>query len=745
MATAQNSPDRPDDEVDLHKLFGPLVDNRWLIISITALFMVVSVAYAILGTPVYRANAIVQVEQKVPELPGLSAITQTLGASGSEATTEIALITSRSVIGRAVDQLGFDIEVRAKVFPMIGGFMARHYVPKVQHAVAPARFGLARYNWGGAVLEIFELKVSDELAGKRLTLTAGEQSSFFLSDENGTVLVRGKTGLPASGNGVTLEVATLSANPGTQFTVIDHDHLATISELQEDVKAVERGKDSGIIDLTYNNADPALAVRLLDQVSKFYVRQNVDRNSAEAANSLAFVKEQLPKIRLDLEQATDALNAYQRQAHSVDITMQTKGLLDQEVAIETSLQTLRMQQAELARRYTTKHPAYKALMEQIGQTEARKADMEKQAGMLPDTQQELLRLTRDVKVSNETYTSLLNQGQQLDIARAGTVGNARIIDPAAVDRSKPVAPKKVAIALGGTLLGAFLAIAVVLVRQMLNRGVEDPAAIEQLGLPVYASIPLSLHQSQLNTGRGRRKQRTGSTSERPPAPARQAPLLAIDDPLDLAIEAIRSLRTSLHFAMLEAKNNVLMISGASPSAGKTFISSNLAVVIAQTGQRVLLVDGDMRRGTLHHIMGGAATPGLSDVLSENATLADALLDTPVKGLKFISRGNPPPNPSELLMHANFTAFIKVVSHQFDLVIVDTPPILAVTDAAIIGGHAGTSLLVARFGVNQPRILALAKKRFELNRVELKGAIFNAVQRKSAGFYDYEYYQYRNAT
>lgn len=736
MATAQSSTVKQDEEIDLAKLLGQLVDHKWLIISITTLFMIISVAYAISATPIYRANAIVQVEQKVPELPGLSAISQTLGASSSEATTEIALISSRSVIGKAVDKLGFDVDARPRYFPVIGRYIARHFAPKAQGAVAPALFGLSSYNWGGATLDIFQLKVPAELQGKKLTLTVGEQSSFELKDDENRRLLNGRVGELASGHGVTLQVKTLAANPGTQFDVIDKDQLSTIISLQQAVNASEQGKDSGIIVLTYENANPALAVELLDQVSQFYVRQNVDRNSAEAANSLAFVKEQLPKVRLDLEKATNALNAYQTKARSVDITMQTKGILDQEVAVETSLQQLRMQQADLARRYTPQHPAYKALMEQVGQLQGQKAAMEKQVGKLPDTQQELLRLTRDVQVSNQTYTGLLNQAQQLDLARAGTVGNVRIIDTAAVDKFNPVAPKKAVIVLGGTFLGAFLAITLIFVRQMLNRGIEDPADIEHLGLPVYASVPLSQHQSELNPVRGKGRQRT------PAAHDQAARLLAIDDPADLAIEAIRSLRTSLHFAMLEAKNNVLMISGASPNAGKTFISTNLAAVLAQAGQRVLLVDGDMRRGTLHHVMGGAPTPGLSDVLSGKVAFGAVLRQTALETLKFISRGHAPPNPSELLMHANFTAFIQLASSQYDLVIVDTPPILAVTDAAIIGSHAGISLLVARFGMNQPRELALAKQRFEQNRVELKGAIFNAVQRRSVGYYAYGYYDYK---
>ena len=225
----------------------------------------------------------------------------------------------------------------------------------------------------------------------------------------------------------------------------------------------------------------------------------------------------------------------------------------------------------------------------------------------------------------------------------------------------------------------------------------------------------------------------------------QLHLLAERDPADLAIEAVRSLRTSLHFAMLEARNKVLMISGASPEAGKTFVATNLAAVIAQAGQRVLLLDADMRKGTLHKVMGSIAHPGLSELLSGQASFDDALHQTALDNLHFIGRGHVPPNPSELLMHARFTALLEDLSKRYDLVIVDTPPILAVTDAAIVGHQAGTSLLVARFGMNQAKEIELAAKRLTQNRVELKGAIFNAVQKRAAGYYTYGYYDYRPAT
>jgi len=732
MATTQDATSQ-DDEIDLGALLGTLLDHKWLIIIVTGLFLAGSVAYALLATPIYQANALVQVEQKVPDLPGLSAISQTLGASSSEATTEIALITSRTVIGRAVDDLDLNVVVTPHRFPFFGGFIARHYAPATPDAVASPWFGLGRDDWGGSELDVFQLDVPDALLGKTLTLIAGEHGTYRLLDDDGNVLLNGQAGQMAKGHGVTLQVKTLAANPGMRFEVVRNGELATVSKLQQELNASEQGKDSGIIELTYEDADPQLATRLLDQVSMAYVRQNVERNSAEAANSLQFVKQQLPLVREKLEKATAALNAYQVQAHSVDITMQTKGLLDQVVAVETSIQQLQMQQADMERRFTPDHPAYKALLQQLSQLQAQKAAMEKQIGSLPDTQQQLLRLTRDVQVSNDTYTGLLNQAQQLEIARAGTVGNVRIVDKAAVDVTHPVKPKKAVTVLGGTFLGGFLAVAFIFLRQMLNRGVEDPAAIEQLGLPVYASIPESEQEHVIST-RGRHGRSDGKQH-----------MLAMSAPADLAVEALRSLRTSLHFARLESKNNVLMISGSSPEAGKTFVAGNLAAVMAQGGQRVLLIDGDLRKGTMHRIIGGIGDGGLSELIAGQIPVSAATRQVSgMDKLYFIARGKVPPNPSELLMNAKFTQLLEKLSPLYDLIIIDTPPILAVTDASIIGHHAGTSLLVVRFGLNQAREIALAKKRFEQNGVEIKGAIFNAVERRSAGYYSYGYYDYKAA-
>jgi tyrosine-protein kinase Etk/Wzc len=722
------------DEIDLRELLGTLVDHRWLILGITGAFFVISVAYALLATPIYRAGAMVQVESKLPALPGLTDLTQTLGMGGSsEATTEIALIMSRSVLGDATDELKLDIQVAPYRFPLIGGFLARRNENGDPDTVAAPWLGLKSYGWGGEKLDIFQLEVPRPLEEKDLTLIAGNGGEYQLFDPDGQLLVKGRVGQPASGNGAKIQVAELKANPGTRFHVTRQRRMDVIAQLQQDVSASESGKDSGILALTYDNADPVLAQQTLQHVAQAYVRQNVERNSAEATAQLAWVKEQLPNVRRQVDAAQEALSKYQTSANSVDLSLQTKGLLDQAVAVETSIQQLRMQQAEMDRKFTRDHPAYQALMKQIGELEGRKAAFQDQVKQLPSAQQEILKLTRDLQVSNEMYTALLSQAQQLDVARAGTVGNVRIVDPAAVDDTQPVKPKKALIVIVGTLLGGFLSVGLVLLRQMLRRGVENPDQIEALGLPVYASIPASPVQASFNV-RGRNSAAEAGTVK----------LLALRDPADLAVESIRSLRTSLHFAQLEATNNVFLISGASPNAGKTFVSTNLGAVIAQAGQRVLMIDADMRKGTLHKVFGASPKPGLSDILVGDVQAEQAVHTLPgLDKLQFITRGNIPPNPSELLMHPRFAQLLEWGSRHYDMVIVDTPPILAVTDAAVIARLAGTCLMVARFGLNQARELELAKKRFEQNGVRIKGAIFNAVERRATGYYSYGYYEYKS--
>ncbi|HEY0505386.1 MAG TPA: polysaccharide biosynthesis tyrosine autokinase, partial [Lysobacter sp.] len=723
-----------DDDLDIPTLVSTLTDNKWPILIGPLVFFAVSVAYVLLATPKYEANAVVQVESRPPTVPGLNQPNTAPAPPvvDAPAATETQLLTSRRVLGEAIERLDLDTIARPVRVPVIGDMVARAQMRLSPGQVASPWFGLSSYGWGGEQIGIDRFELPQQLIGISLQLIAGERGRFSLLDPDGNTLLEGRVGQPASnGRGLTLQLNRLAANPGTRFELKRLNSMAIMQQLKTDITVTEQGRMSGIISLTYAHEDPLRAKQVLDQITQAYVRQNVARNSAEAAKRLQFVTEQLPKVRRELADAQARLNDFQSRTRTMDVGVSNKALLDQTVALDQSIQQLQVQRADIASRYTPEHPVYQSLMRQIGQFESKKNQIMGQIGNLPDTQQGLFRLNRDVEVINQTYANLLDQAQQLNIAAASAVGNARVIDPADVNMDSPSWPKPMLVIAGATLLGGMLMVAFVLTRQMFRRGVEDPVDIELLGLPVYASIPFSAKGKQIASQPGQNR-RDG----------RQR-LLAFRSPSDLAMEALRTLRTSLHFSQHEMKNNMLMIAAPSPGVGKTFVCANLAVTIAQAGQRVLLVDADMRRGTLHLALGTRVENGLSELLAGKIDAATAVRTVPgTDNLSLISRGAVPTNPSELLMNPRFPRLLDDLAAQYDIVVIDTPPVLAVTDAAVIGHHVGTCLMVVRWGLNQQREIALAKQRLEQNGVEVRGAIFNAVQKRGQGQYAYTYYDYQ---
>ncbi|PLY38648.1 tyrosine-protein kinase Wzc [Pectobacterium carotovorum] len=700
------------DEIDLGRLLGTLLDNRWLIIGVTAVFTVLGIMYAMLATPVYKADALIQVEQNSGNSL-LNDISSMLPDAKPQSAAEIELIKSRMVIGKTVNDLALDISIQQKYFPLVGKGIAR------LAGSEPGKIAVSRLDvpasWQDETLSL------EVLPNQQYTVEAGD-----------TVKFTGSVGQLENHNGITLLISDIAAESGTIFRIQKLNQLTAINGLLNNFNVADKGKDTGVLALSLEGDDPALTTKVLSSISQNYLQQNVERKSEEAGKSLEFLKEQLPNVRSSLNEAENKLNQFRQQNESVDLSLEAKAVLDTTVAVEAQLNELTFKEAEISKLYTREHPAYRALMEKRKTLEQERDKLNKRVGAMPKTQQEILRLTRDVQAGQEVYMQLLNKQQELSINKASTVGNVRIVDNAVI-QPKPVKPKKALIVLLAMILGGMASTAFVILKTLLHKGIESPEQLEELGINVYASVPLSEWQQKKDRALLGNKSKKGNT--------RATDLLAVGNPADLAIEAIRSLRTSLHFAMMEAKNNVLMISGASPAIGKTFVSANLGAVIAQSGQRVLIVDCDMRKGYAHELMGTDGANGLSDILSGQRDVTKSVRKTAVDNMEFIPRGQIPPNPSELLMHSRFAEFVKWAGENYDLVLLDTPPILAVTDAAVISRHAGTSLLVARFEMNTVKEIEVSIRRFEQNGTEIKGVILNAIVKRAASYYGYGNYHY----
>ena len=706
--------DIDEDEIDLGDLLGVLIENRWLIIGITLVALLIGTYRAFTAVPIYEADGLLQVEEKKSGLGDLDLI-GLLGGGDAPISAEIEILRSRSVLGAVVDNLQLDIYAEPDL-SVIGAALARR---------APAN--------ERPMIKVDTLELPDYMLGQSLTLVALGLKKYELLDETGKSLLHGTVGETAAmtlpgGQSITLFVSLLQGEQDQAFILARELRIDSLESLQARMSVSERGDWSGILAIRVEGTDPDSVRRQVNEIANVYVRQNVERKSAEAKQTLDFLGEQLPVVRQDVETAELALNTYRLEKGSIDLPLETQTILQTIVNIEGQYNALQQQREKTTLAFTSNHPMVIGLDRQIERLNAELAELSEQVRDLPTTQQEVLRLIRDVEVNTVLYTSLLNTAQELRVVKAGTVGNVRIIDYA-VKPSWPIAPRKSRILLLSLLLGGFIGVAAAFAKKALKAGVEDPDLIEkQINIPVYATIAHSKNQDRIY------KKLESHEAKRA--------ILAINNPDDPAIESLRNLRTALHFGMMDVKNNCIMIAGPSPTVGKSFVSVNLAAVLTSNDKKVLLIDGDMRRGHLHKYLGIKRENGLSDFISGEIPIGQAMHQTTIRGLTLIPSGKIPPNPSELLLHKRFTNCMSVLTPRYDHIIIDSPPILAVTDATIIGQMAGGTLMVLKAGEHPMREIEQAVKRLQQAGVNVRGLLFNDVnvqsRRYGAGKYSYQY-------
>jgi tyrosine-protein kinase Etk/Wzc len=710
-----------DDEINLSEIFSVLRESRGMIAIATACTLVIGSLYAFLWTPSYRADVLIQVDDD----SGTGSINDKLGDLASlfqnkaTADAEIELMRSRMVVGDAVSRLHLDVDARPHYFPVLGAPYSRFMKGD---GLTSVPLGLGGFAWGGERISVSKFDVPAQLYDKKFTLIARDAERYELLSPDGDVVLKGHVGEAASGRtdagAVTLSVSALLGRPGTRFDLARASTQETIADLQKNLKIGEKAKQSGIIGMSLDDKDAETVTRTVNTIATLYVQRNVDRKSAQAQQMLAFLGEQLPQLRADLDRAEARYNDFRAKNGAVDLDEQSKLLLQTVVDNRTKIVALQQQRADFVQRYTTLHPLVTALDAQIGELQRQSNNYEKQIGGLPSVQQDAVRLLRDVKVSDDLYTNLLNSTQQLRVLKAGQLGNVRTVDYAVVPE-KPVAPKKGLAIVLSTLIGLFVGSALAVGRRMLSRGLETPSEIEAaIEVPVYAIISRSERQAVLESER-RRKTSTVN-------------VLANSAPNDVAIEGLRSLRTALQFGVLKMRNKVVMITGPRPGVGKSFVSLNFSAVLAAGGERVLLIDGDMRRGDLNGLLGLSRQPGLSELLN-GAGLDSAINRDVLPGLDVITGGAIPNRPSELLMSNRLSDLLAELRTRYDYVIIDSPPVLAVTDPGLIGRHVDATLLVVRHGCHTTAELSETSRQLASAGVPLDGALLTDTPARATSY------------
>lgn len=718
--------DFQEEEFNLSASLAFLAESKWLILSIGVLVFLGGMIYLRFVTPQYQANALIQVEQQNPTREALSDILSPLPMGENPVSAQLGILKSRLVLGKVVDNLRLTINARPVYFPVIGSAIARHHNPAA--GLAEPWFGLQQYAWGGEAIRVKTFEIPSAYVDRPFILEADTERRYRLwgpATLSGDVplILEGEVGRPAQaelgGEPLTLFISELRARPGTRFGLQQTNRFRAIEGLGAALQVTEEGKQSGLIRVQLQLPQPAKASAIINEIADVYLRQNVERKSAEAAKMLSFLEQQLPVVKKDLETSEAALNTFRLKQGSIDLPKEIDMMLARIVNTEGELFQLRQQRETLLQKFTSAHPMVIALDAQVARLEQELDELNRQIKNLPGAQQQIVTLTRNVEVNTNLYTALLNKAQELQVAKAGTLGNVRIIDYAFPPLS-PIGPDKNLVLLLSLGLGVFLGMVAAFLRQILWHGTEDPDKWEKkFGFPVYARLPHSRRQNQLS-----RQMRTGG---------QQPPLLAGRYPQDPTVEGLRKLHTTLHLGLLDAGNKVIALSAPSSGMGKTFVTANLGMILAGLDKRVLLIDIDLRRGQLHRYLGLRRAPGLSDLVSGTITLEQAISRTAIDGLELLASGEPPPNPSLLPLQERFARCLDEMTRRYDYILIDCPPVLAVADTAAIGRLAGSSLLVVKAGVDSMRKVEQSIKYLQLAGVKLLGLLLNDV--KFAGRYD----------
>lgn len=730
IALPAPAPVDDDDEINLVEYWDIIVDNRWLVAAVTALAVAIGGAYAFLARPVYEGNLLIQVEDSAGSAKSFLGEAASLFEVKTAATAEIEVIRSRMVIGQAVDTTLLFIDARPRHIPLIGNWLAR----RATGLSEPGILGFGGFVSGTEQIVVRAFNVPQGLEETTFIVTARQGNAYTLSHREVPGELVGVVGSPlvrsTPAGTISLLISALDAKPGAEFALTRRSRLATIEDLQANLRLAEKGRQSGVIDATLQGTDPKTLTTVLNELGRQYVRQNVERKAAEAQKMLAFLDAQLPQFKKQLDQSEEAYNRYRNKQGTVALDEEAKLLLKTTVELQAKLMEAQQKRRELVSRFTSEHPMIRTLDDQIQAWNREIAALNARIHDLPTVQQDAVRLERDVKVNNEAYQNLRNNELQLQLIREGKVGNVRLIDEA-VAPEIPVKPKRTFVLTLAAVVGLLGGVVLALARNAFNRGIRNPHEIEtHIGLNVYSTIPLSAHQAEL----------ARIAFAREPG----VHLLATRDPQDGAIESLRSLRTALQFGMLEAPNNRLLITGATPGVGKSFVSANFAAIVANAGRRVLLIDADMRKGHLNYYFGTERERGLSEVIAGSLSPSEGIRRNVLPNLDLLTTGVLPPNPAELMMSAAFALMLEGLSTQYDIVIMDTPPVLVAADTIGMAAQAGTILLVARARQTQMGEVNESAKRLAHAGTSVTGVIFNAIDlnRRHNGTYGYKFGAYR---
>lgn len=734
-----------DSDIDLMALLLALLKGWKTILSVALLGLLLGVTYSRYVQPTYQTDALLQIDDKSRSISALGTnISELVGTESTPAETERELIKSRMVLGPVVEKLHLDIKLSNPEISSVDRIL-RDTVP-TQTNTENGVFLKTRH--GEAQIANFTVPLA--YLNKPFTITK-TSTGFTLSHTINEELIEypGNIGTPTTINTPEGRIKlTVNALPSEyhEVGITKVSMPNAINALNSTLSVAESGQKTGILNLTLTGDGQEQISRILASIIDSYVAQNLARGSQQTTTTIKFMESQIPQLKQKLQQSELAFNKFREKYGTIDVTQEAGILINESAAVEKQVSELNLKKAELLTYYTEEHPLVIQINDQLSSLDERRSQIKSDISRLPEMQREFLQLSQDTEINREIYLTMLKNYQQLQIARAGEIGYVRVVDMP-INTYKAIAPKKMQIWVVASILGALLGSLLVLIKSLLRSTVKDPERLEaKTGVPVIATIPRS--KTSFNLSKKKDSNRR---------------LLAMVEHDGLSYEGVKSLRTSLMFAMpktsriasifgnmdpaLSAKQGkIIVISGEAPNIGKSFISSNLAETFSQLNKKVLIIDADMRRGELHKIFTVNKNNGLGDYLTEdNAGLNDYVHPTSFEFIDFMPRGKHPYNSASLLSTDKFSKMLLELVSIYDYIIIDTPPVLAVSDAIITAQYADKVLMVTRYNSSIEGQLAYAVKQMQKSNVIVDGIVLNDVVRGITDKYSYHYsYAYGNS-
>lgn len=737
--------------------FGLLLNGWKTILVCTLLSLILGITYSrYTYKPIYQTDALV----KISDSKGVSAlgnnISELMESGVSPVEDERMLIKSRLVLEPVVKKLHLDIELSNPEL----GFLDRMASPQ-QPTPTSDEAGISLDTKNGSI-EVNNFEVPKSYLNKPFTLTSTPEGfNLKLSSMPEVMSLDGKLGEVSTFNlpeGPLIIRVNKLPTDGQQIAIKKLSMPTATKALNNALLIQQQEKGTAYLQLVLTGSNQQQITRILDSIVDEYAYQNQALSTKETTTTIEFMESQIPELKKNLEKSEEAFNKFLEQHGSIDVSKEAEILLSEKTRIEGQYSELNLKKAELLTYYTAEHPLVIQINDQLQEINARRNEITQMVAEMPVIQREFLKLSQDLEIDREIYLTMLKNYQQLKIARAGQIGEVRVIDTPinTFDKITSQGPIVARSFLAGMLIGALI----ILIRSLMYRTIKEADALEsKTGIPVIATVPRSKKINQLQKSKP-----LGDS------------LLSVVDHDSVSYESIKSLRTALLLypsSVSKIKNDnkdrakIIVIAGESPDVGKSFVCANLAESFSQLNKRVLIIDGDMRLGEQHHTFIIDDHTGLADYLSQSIAntrlvtedtldhnksnleitataedLATYVHRTGFDNIDLMPRGKKPINPTSLLSSAYYEQLIIKLSDYYDYIVIDTPPILAASDAILMAQFADQVIMVSRYNQTLEGQLINAINQLNKAQVKVDGIVINdmtsSIMSKYSDGYNYTY-------